>query len=57
MYYELYIDLFFLENFMIDSILLLFVRSVFGKKSFTIRTFTAGIIFLCGYCNKNAGSG
>lgn len=44
MYYELYIDLFFLENFMMDSILLLFVRSVFGKKSFTIRTFTAGII-------------
>ena len=43
MYYELYIDLFFLENFMMDSILLLFVRSVFGKKSFTIRTFTAGI--------------
>ena len=29
---------------MMDSILLLFVRSVFGKKSFTIRTFTAGII-------------
>ena len=44
MYYELYIDLFFLENFMMDSILLLFVRSVFGKKSFTIRTFTAGVI-------------
>lgn len=44
MYYELYIDLFFLENFMMDSILLLFVRSVFGKKSFAIRTFTAGII-------------
>lgn len=44
MYYELYIDLFFLENFMMDSILLLFVRSVFGKKSFTIRTFIAGII-------------
>lgn len=44
MYYELYIDLFFFENFMMDSILLLFVRSVFGKKSFTIRTFTAGVI-------------
>ena len=44
MYYELYIDLFFLENFMMDSILLLFVRSVFGKKSFAIRTFTAGVI-------------
>ncbi len=29
---------------MMDSILLLFVRSVFGKKSFTIRTFTAGMI-------------
>lgn len=42
MYYELYIDIFFLENFMIDSILLLLVRTVFGKTDPTARIFAAG---------------
>ncbi len=44
MYYELYIDIFFIENFMMDSILLLLVFRVMGRKAFTIRTFLAGAI-------------
>ena len=41
MYYELYIDIFFLENFMMDSILLLCIRGVFGRKAFETRAFAA----------------
>lgn len=32
MYYELYIDVFFLENFMLDSLLLMAVNRVMGKR-------------------------
>ena len=32
MYYELYIDLFFLENFMMDSILLLLADHILKKR-------------------------
>ena len=42
MHYELYIDIFFLENFMMDSILLLCIHSIFKGKVFGIRTFVAG---------------
>ena len=55
MYYELYIDIFFLENFMIDSILLLLVRIVFGKPIFTGRIFTAGAVGAALSCVVVAG--
>lgn len=50
MYHELYIDIFFLENVMIDSLILLAVRRLIGSGSSFIRVFaggTAGSFLTC----------
>ena len=44
MYYELYIDLFFLENFMLDSLLLMAVNRVMQYRNSYARMILAGAI-------------
>ena len=50
MYYELYIDLFFAENFMMDSLLLLFVARISKRQVKRKRIFlgaAAGSLLTC----------
>lgn len=44
MYYELYLDMFFLENFMIDSVLLFAVNRVLKKGESTVRIILGGAV-------------